>query len=99
MGSVIRVEAEGLHSLGLKCHGFAGDLVASSSAPEVAGVNGQATVAAVQAVNAGVLSASEAMASRMSATGTKLMESAASYTSGDARSARNIAAVSPTYLA
>lgn len=96
MGEV-RVEAEGLLSLGQRCQGLAGEL-AGSTAPAITGLTCQATVTAVQAVNAEVRSASGAMATRMTATGTKLSEGATRYVSQDELSASSIEAASPTYL-
>jgi hypothetical protein len=57
----------------------------------------QATVTAVQAVNAEVKTASSAMAMRMTATSAKLSEGAASYVSQDEFSASSIETVSPTF--
>ena len=93
---VVRVDAEGLVSLGQECERLAGELGAET-APPATGLPCQATVTAVQALNAEVKTASNAMAMRMTATGAKLSEGAAGYVSQDEFAASAIETVSPTF--
>lgn len=91
MGDQTRVSDEGLHALADQCDATAAALTGDAS-PSLAGLPVQAAAAAVRRGHNLVEVTATVLASRLTATATKLRSAATAYTNTDGGAANRIAA-------
>lgn len=93
MGDQVRVSDEGLNALAEQCDAAAAALTGGAN-PSLAGLPDQATTTAVRHGHGLVEVTATVLASRVTATATKLRSAATAYTSTDDGAANRIAASS-----